>query len=118
MRGFLDDYEAGKQDGRYVPAALPYLPFATSSFDIVLCSHFLFFYSDSLSLTFHQQSVDELCRVAHEVRIFPLLTYNAEPSPLVPSILEYAKQGGRIISIEKAAYEFQRGGNLMMKVFE
>jgi hypothetical protein len=116
MNDFLGDYKRGRRDGRYIPAELPDLPFAPSSFDIALCSHFLFLYSDSLSLGFHQQSVDELCRVAHAVRIFPMLTYNAEPSPLVAPIAEYARKAGRIVSIEKVPYEFQRGGKLMMKM--
>ena len=116
MGDFIRDYEAGKRQGRYVAAALPNLPFASLSFDIALCSHLLFFYSDSLSLIFHQQAVDELCRVAHEVRIFPILTYNGEPSPLMAPVAEHARKAGRIVSIEKVPYEFQRGGNLMMKV--
>ena len=113
---FLDDYELGKKGGRYIPAELPDLPFAPLSFDIALCSHFLFFYSDSLSLDFHRQAVDELCRVAREVRLFPLLTYNAEPCPFVTPIVEHLRKAGRIVSIEKVPYEFQRGGNMMMKV--
>jgi len=45
------------------------------------------YHSDSgLSLSFHHQAIDELCRVAYEVRIFPLLTYNAEPCPFVDSV--------------------------------
>jgi hypothetical protein len=116
MSDFLDDYERGKRDGRYIPAELPDLPFGASSFDIALCSHFLFFYSDCLSLAFHQQAVDELCRVAHQVRIFPMLTYNAEPSPLVAPIAEHARKASRIVSLDKVSYEFQRGGNVMMKI--
>jgi len=116
MRDFLDDCELGRKDGRYIAAELPNLPFASQSFDLALCSHFLFLYSDHLSLTFHQQAVDELCRVAHEVRVFPLLTYNAEPCPFVAPILEHLKNAGRSVSIEEVPYEFQRGGNMMMKV--
>jgi hypothetical protein len=116
MRDFLDDYEQGKQDRRHIAAQLLDLPFAPLSFDIALCSHFLFFYSDSLSLAFHQQALDELCRVAHEVRVFPILTYNAEPCPLVIPIVDQLKRMGRIVSIEKVSYEFQRGGNMMMQI--
>jgi hypothetical protein len=116
MNEFLGDYEMGKKDGRYVTAELPALPFAPHSFDMALCSHFLFLYSDSLSLAFHQQAVDELCRVAQEVRIFPLLNYNAEPSPYVTPILEHLAGAGRAVSIEKVPYEFQRGGNQMIKI--
>ena len=116
MHNFLDDYEQGRKDGRYIPAELPDLPFAPLSFDIALSAHFLFFYSDSLSFSFHQRAVDELCRVAHEVRIFPVLTYNAEPSPFVAPIVDHLENAGKNVSIEKVPYEFQRGGNMMMKV--
>jgi hypothetical protein len=116
MRDFLGDYEHGKRDGRYIAAQLPDLPFAPMSFDIALCSHFLFFYSDSLSLTFHRQALDELCRVAREVRVFPILTYNAEPCPYVTPVVDRLEQMGRVVSIEKVPYEFQRGGNMMMKI--
>lgn len=116
MREFLCDYEMGRRDGRYIPAELPDLPFGAGSFDLALCSHFLFLYSDHLSLAFHQRAVDELCRVAEEVRLFPLLTYNAEPCPLVAPMVEYLRKSRKNVSIEKVPYEFQRGGNMMMKV--
>jgi hypothetical protein len=116
MSDFLQDYLQGRESGRYVPAELPDLPFASTSFDMALSSHFLFLYSDSFSYAFHQQSIDELCRVAREVRIFPLLTYNAEPCSLVTPIVDHLQKAGRIVSIEKVPYEFQRGGNTMMKI--
>jgi len=116
MRNFLGDYEPGRKDGRYIPAELPNLPFPPLSFDLALSAHFLFFYSDSLSLAFHQQALDEMCRVAHEVRIFPLLTYNAEPCSLIAPIVDHLENVGKNVSIEKVPYEFQRGGNMMMKV--
>jgi hypothetical protein len=116
MYDFLADYDQGKRDGRYIMAQLPDLRFEPLSFDIALCSHFLFFYSAHFSLAFHQQAIDELCRVAREVRIFPLLTYNAEPCPYIGPILEGLKQAGCMVSIEKVPYEFQRGGNMMMRV--
>jgi hypothetical protein len=45
-----------------------------------------------------------------------MLTYNAEPCPLVIPIVDQLKRMGRIVSIEKVSYEFQRGGNMMMKI--
>jgi hypothetical protein len=116
MAEFLGDYERGREGGRYIPAQLPDLPFGSLSFDLALCSHFLFFYSDSLSLEFHKNAVDELCRVAREVRIFPLLTYNAEPCPFVTPIVDFLREAGRMISIERVPYEFQRGGNTMIRI--
>ena len=73
MRAFLDDYVRGRTQGRYLAASLPDLPFGGGQFDLALCSHFLFLYTDQLSCAFHRQAVRELCRVAREVRIFPLL---------------------------------------------
>ena len=43
MQAFLDDYELGKAQARYLDAELPTLPFADAAFDLALCSHFLFF---------------------------------------------------------------------------
>jgi hypothetical protein len=116
MNRFLADYANGKAQGRYVPAELPELPFASNSFDLALCSHFLFLYGDHLSLEFHKEAADELCRVAREVRLFPLLNYNAEPSPFVTPLVEHLQNTGRAFSIRKVPYEFQRGGNLMLTI--
>jgi hypothetical protein len=116
MREFLADYDAGRQAGRYVAAALPELPFASGTFDVALCSHFLFFYADIFPLAFHQQAVDELCRVAQEVRVFPLLTYGSEECAFVDAVVERQREAGRHVSIERVAYEFQRGGNTMMRI--
>src|SRR5262249_53598552 len=46
METFLEDYEAGRREGRYVAGALPNLPLADDSFDVALSSHFLFLYAD------------------------------------------------------------------------
>jgi hypothetical protein len=63
MRMFLDDYEMGKEEGRYVEASLPSLPFVDGEFDLALCSHFLFLYSTQLGKDFHRAAIRELCRV-------------------------------------------------------
>jgi len=70
---FLADFEEGKRQGRYVDAELQNLPFADGDFDIALCSHFLFLYSEQFSEDFHVTAIQEMCRVAEEVRVFPLL---------------------------------------------
>ena len=77
MTDFLADYVAGKAQARYVDAELPHLPFPDLSFDLALCSHFLFLYTTQLGEAFHQTAIREMCRVASEVRIFPLLALGA-----------------------------------------
>ena len=116
MQEFRADYDNGRMVGRYVAAALPDLPFPADSFDIALCSHFLFLYSDNFSLEFHQKAIEAMCRVAREARIFPLLNYNAEPSPFLEPLLENLRSSGHTVLIERVAYEFQRGGNQMVRV--
>jgi hypothetical protein len=116
MNDFLADYDNGKKQGRYLMAQLPDLPFPAGAFDLALCSHFLFLYEDALGLTFHKQAVDEMCRVAREVRLFPLLTYNGDPSSLVTPVIEHVQHSGLTASIQKVPYQFQRGGNMMMLI--
>jgi hypothetical protein len=71
MKAFLDDFPAGLVEGRYLNSELPTLPFPDDSFDLALCSHLLFLYSQQLDEEFHHSSLLELCRVAKEVRVFP-----------------------------------------------
>jgi len=117
MREFLADYTAGKKEGRYVAAELPALPFSSASFDLALCSHFLFLYSDNLSLAFHEQAITAMCRIAKEVRIFPIITYNSERSPFVEALLPTLERSGHSLSVESVPYEFQRQGNQMLRIF-
>jgi hypothetical protein len=80
MNDFLADYAAGKAQARYIDAELPNLPFPDLSFDLGLCSHFLFLYTTQLGETFHQRAIREMCRVASEVRIFPLVALGSTSS--------------------------------------
>lgn len=116
MDDFLSDFETGRRQGRYVVGELPGLPFKSRVFDIALCSHLLFLYSGRLSLEFHISSIRELCRVAEEVRIFPLLELGARRSRHLEHVVEEIKRQGYSIGIEKVGYEFQRGGNEMLRV--
>lgn len=117
LESFLDDYDAGTQKGRYLPAELPSLTFEDSSFDLALCSHLLFLYSDHLDEDFHIRSVLEICRVAREVRIFPLLTLEQKRSPHLASVLEVINARGLQAEIRQVDYEFQQGGNEMLAIW-
>jgi hypothetical protein len=114
MRRFLDDFETGRAAGRYVAGSLPHLPFGDRAFDLCLCSHLLFLYSRQFDLRFHLASAREMLRVAGEVRIFPLLDLDGEPSPHVAPLTAALRSEGRRARIEKVPYEFQRGGDRMM----
>jgi hypothetical protein len=116
METFLADFEAGQREGRYLDATLPNLPFAPESFDLALCSHFLFLYSEQFSEDFHLAALHDMCRVAKEVRVFPLLALDGERSSYVEALQKRLGAEGYAISIDEVPYEFQRGGNQMMRV--
>lgn len=116
MREFLSDYETGKIENRYIPAELPYLPFENNQFELALSSHFLFLYTENLSLDFHMNSIDEMLRVSEEVRIFPLLDMNAVPSIYLPYVVESLTKKGCKVEKIGVNYEFQKGGNFMLKI--
>ncbi|MGB9978827.1 SAM-dependent methyltransferase [Methanobacterium sp.] len=116
MKRFLNDFEAGKKEKRYITAELPDLPFKNNEFNLALSSHFLFLYSDVLSLDFHVRSIDEMLRIASEVRIFPLLDLSTDKSRHVKEIIRIYKEKEMLVSIETVNYEFQKGGNQLMRI--
>jgi hypothetical protein len=115
MSRFLDDYDTGKAEGRYVLGELPTLPFVDDAFDLALCSHFLFTYSEQLTLDLHIASVLEMLRVAREVRVFPLLTsFTGETSPHLAPVRNKLQEESIYTEICRVKYEFQHGGNEML----
>jgi hypothetical protein len=112
---FLADYPKGV-GSRYLAGELPALPLRNSSFGLALCSHLLFLYSDLLDEAFHILSVAELCRLAEEVRIYPVITLAGKPSPHIAAVRSAVAAEGWVSEIVRVDYELQRGGNQMMRV--
>lgn len=116
MTAFLADFENGKAEGRYIVGGLPVLPFNDKEFDIALCSHFLFLYSEQLSEEFHVASIKELCRVAQVVRIFPTLELGLKKSRHLKPVAAILRKEGYLFEIKKVPYQFQRGGDEMITI--
>lgn len=116
MKGFLDDYDLGRYEQRYIAAELPSLPFADGTFALALVSHLLFLYTEQLSEAIHRQSVRELRRVAHEVRIFPVLDLAHSRSRHLDAVIADARNCGDEAVIVPVAYEFQRGAREMLRI--
>lgn len=116
MDAFLSDFDSGKNEGRYIAGELPSLPFKSGAFDIALSSHFLFLYSVHLSTAFHIQALQEMLRVAHEVRVFPVLALDGSPSPHLDPIVEHLAHHGFSTEFRRVPYEFQKGGNEMLLI--
>jgi hypothetical protein len=114
---FLSDYESHQAPSRYIDASLPKLPFSDAEFDLALCSHYLFLYSEHITQEQHILSVKELCRVATEVRIYPLLSIgNNEISPHLEPVIDALEAVDFNVSLVPVDYEFQKGATKMLVV--
>lgn len=113
---FLKDYPQGLEYGRYRADVLPNLHFEDFQFDIALSSHFLFAQND-LTLDNHVDFIKEMGRVAKEVRIFPLNNLEGEISPLLGPVMLALQNSHFEVEVRQVNYEFQRGGNAMLRAF-
>lgn len=116
MNKFLGDFEIGKEASRYVDASLPTLPFDDNSFNLALCSHYLFLYSDHIDLEKHIEYVDELCRVSKEVRVYPLLSLEGTTSRHLETVVSTLSDQGLFAFLAPVKYEFQKGADQMLVV--
>ena len=115
MEIFLNDYKKHHKSRRYIDASLPVLPFDKDEFNLALCSHYLFLYSEHVNLVQHMQSMKELCRVAKEVRVYPLLTISSnEKSPHLNPVIAQLEREGVEVSLVPVEYEFQKGATKML----
>lgn len=108
---FLNDFAERRTTGRYIAASLPKLPFDDDSFDIALCSHFLFLYSSMFDLEFHVASVEEMLRLAREVRIFPLVGLDARESEFVAPVSDHFTRRGCRVHRRRVDYAVQKGAD-------
>jgi hypothetical protein len=113
---FSDDFESGKEEKRYIVGELPSLNFENDQFDLALCSHFLFLYSEHFDFEFHKKSIEEMLRISREIRIFPLLDLEKHSSKYVAPLINLYENKGCEIEVRKVNYELQRGGNEMLRI--
>ena len=115
---FLQDYQQGKKQNRYLAQELPSLALEDNSYDLALCSHFLFLYSEQCDRDFHLAAIQEMLRVSKEVRIFPLLTLMQETSPHLDEAMDKFCHLGYSVAIAPVDYELQPGANKMLVIKE
>ncbi|MBH0776845.1 methyltransferase domain-containing protein [Nocardia bovistercoris] len=101
---------------RYIPAALPSLPFPDNTFDLVLSSHLLFSYADRLDAEFHLMALVELSRVSRaQTRLYPLLDHIGRPRhELIAGLRTELHDKGIRTEIREVDYEFHHGANTML----
>jgi SAM-dependent methyltransferase len=108
LNEFARDYDKGKQEGRYRIGALPNLQFKNNEYDIALCSHFLFLYSEHYDYQFHYDSIREMLRVSKEVRIFPLLTLMLQNSQHLDRVMQEFTEMGYTVSTLRVNMNYKK----------
>ena len=114
METFLDDFPHGMKEGRYLVRSLPHLGFRGGEFDLALSSHVLFTHSERLFFDLHVAAIEEMCTVAAEARVFPLLKSYGGPSPHLEPAVDILRARGYQAEVRRVPYEIQRGGDEML----
>lgn len=114
---FLKDYAEGLEQKRYLPDALPTLNFKDYQFALALCANFLFDGPYNTDLDFQLASIIEMCRVAREARIFPLLDDNGDISPHVGPIMAALQAKDYGVEVREVAFQLQQNGNAMLRIW-
>lgn len=113
MKVFLEDFEKGKTEGRYIYHELPnVLPYKDKEFDIGLSSHFLLMYTE-LGYDFHISAIDEMLRVCKEIRIFPLCDLNSDSSDMIDNVINHYSENYKV-EIKETTYRFQKNANKLL----
>lgn len=115
LDAFAADFE--RSPSRYLPGELPRLPFPDGAFDLALCSHLLFTWSDVLDEAWHEDALRELLRVAPEVRVFPLVVKGTgDPVAFLPALVDRLRDDGHTVDVVAVPYEFQVGAHHMLRL--
>ncbi len=113
-RRFLADIAA--RPDHYVAGDVHRLPFADNGFELVVCSHLLFTWSDVLDEDWHRRAITELLRVSRsEVRIFPTVVQKTgDAVPFLPALRANFAARGVSSRLVKVPYHFQVGADEML----
>lgn len=114
---FLKDFQSEQAASVYRPEALPKTQFADRQFDLALCSHYFFIHPDTVCPETHEKSVKELCRIANEVRIFPLLDEAGAIAKLAGPLMLALQAENYGIEIREVPYQLRKGGNAMLRLW-
>ncbi|EFM12645.1 conserved hypothetical protein [Paenibacillus curdlanolyticus YK9] len=117
---FAADYASSTAKGHYIAGSLPELPFESGTFDLVLCSHFLFLYAEQFDASFHERAVLEMMRLCRpgsgQVRIYPLMSLRWEPYAHMDRLLETIRRAGGRPRFERSQLPFMPGSEDLLVV--
>lgn len=116
LKKFFKTYEAEKTEARYSSEALPEIAFDDNAFDLAICPHFVFNSNPNFDTQFQIDCLQELCRVASECRIFPLLDTQGNRPEKLDEIIDHFNKSGYHTSINAVSYQLQRNADSMLVI--
>lgn len=108
--------EAIKRGVRVISAdssQLPHFSYKTHQFDLALCTDFIFYHSHSSEEI--AVIVEELCRVASEVRIFPLMDNTGKASKELGPLMLILQKKNYGVEVRSTTF---KNGNAMLRIWE
>lgn len=98
------------------PHELPDFRYKTHEFDLALCTDFIFHHA--LSQHAIETAVIALCRVASEVRIFPLLDHHGKISKALGPLMLMLQKKNYGVEVREVPYSLLQRGNAMLRIWE
>ena len=115
LHAFLDDYRLHHSSDKYLTDALPFVA-TECTYDLCLCSHFLFLYCNLLDYDFHIASVRRLLEIANEIRIYPIMTQELVQYPQLDTLRDELQQKGVRSHRVPVPYRLRRGSDHMLVI--
>lgn len=116
MQLLLADLPKGIQEKRYTGDHFPTLTYEKEAFDLALIAHYLFT-DDKLDTAFQITALQELMRIANEVRVFPLITRSGALAMGVGEVVAALQNLGFGVEIRSVPFMLQKQGNAMLRVW-
>lgn len=113
---FLLDYAKGQSENRYQNMTMPTLSSKDHEFELALCSDLLF-QSQAREGYTPMTLLQELCRVAKEVRVFPLMDESGDVAKVLGPVMLELQSNNFGVEVRAVPYEEQKGSNAMLRVW-
>lgn len=115
----LNNQDAGKSIFNFTEkdiAQLPNLPYGNNAFDLALCTDLIFYHH--MSSQKMMSIIQELARIAAEVRIFPLLDAQGKTSEELGPLLLLLQKNNYGVEVRQVPFHTEKGANAMLRVWE
>lgn len=95
---------------------LPQLPYSDQSYDLALCSQILFLDDANYTENFCVELLVELCRVANEARVWPVMNNHGHPSLYLGPVLKILQEKAFGVEL-KQVNEATHPGEALLRVW-